>query len=71
MEVTAMITSYNNLTIHEKINLRSGFDIAVARESGKYNRFAECLSFNKINTNACQKVYNIDRGYYSHRTLKP
>jgi len=60
---------YSSLSINEKINLRSGFDIAVARESGVYNRFAECVGLKKVNTNICQQEYNIDRFYCSLRTL--
>ena len=60
---------YNSLSINEKINLRSGFDVAVAQESGVYNRFAKCVHLQKINTNCCQRVYDIDRFYCSSRTL--
>lgn len=65
-----MITNYSSLSINEKINLRSGFDVAIARESGVYNRFAECVKLTSVNTNACQRVYDIDRFYCSLRTLR-
>lgn len=60
--------SYFDLTINERINLRSGWDIAVARESGTYNRLRECTKMKKLNRNCCQKVYDIDRFYCSSRT---
>ena len=63
-----MITNYFSLSLNERINLRSGFDIAVARESGVYNRFAKCVSM-QVNTKACQREYGIDRFYCSLRTL--
>lgn len=60
--------AYLSLSIHERINLRSGWDVAVARETGKYNRFVESATFKSINKNCCQEVYDIDRGYCSLRT---
>ena len=65
----AHLVSYSELSINERINLRSGFDIATARESGVYNRFAQCIALKSVNTNACQREYNIDRFYCSLRTL--
>ena len=62
-------TNYHSLSVNERINLRSGFDIAVAKESGIYNRFAKCIHLTKINTNCCQQEYDIDRFYCSLRTL--
>ena len=50
--------SYNELTINEKINLRSGFDVAVANER-KRNRFMRCINMTNINRNCCQKVYDL------------
>ena len=60
--------SYLDLSINERINLRSGFDIAVARESGTYNRFNRSRNMTKLNKNCCQIVYNIDRFWCSLRT---
>lgn len=65
----AQLVSYQELSINERINLRSGFDIAVARESGVYNRFNKCLKMGALNKNCCSKVYGIDRFWCSLRTL--
>lgn len=59
--------TYKQLTINEKINLKSGFDIAVAHES-KMTRLMRCMTMTNINKNCCQKVYDIDRFYISART---
>ena len=59
--------TYKQLTINEKINLKSGFDIAVANES-KMTRLMYCMIMTNINKNCCQKVYNIDKFYISART---
>lgn len=64
----AQLVSYSELSVNERINLRSGFDIAVARESGTYNRFNRSRNMTKLNKNCCQKVYNIDRFWCSLRT---
>lgn len=64
------IVSYFDLTINERINLRSGWDIDVAHESKDYNRLKRCTEMKKINRNCCQKVYNIDRFYCSLRTCR-
>ena len=64
----ANLVSYSELSVNERINLRSGFDIAVARESGDYNRFNKCITMTNLNRNCCQKVYDIDRFYISLRT---
>lgn len=60
---------YSELTINERINFRSGWDIAVARENGSYNRFAKCIK-SVIPIACCERVYNIDRFYTSLRTSK-
>ena len=62
------LVSYSELSVNERINLRSGFDIAVARESETYNRFNRSRNMTKLNKNCCQKVYNIDRFWCSLRT---
>lgn len=59
--------TYKQLTINERINLRSGFDIAIATER-KINRFMTCISMTELNRNCCQRVYDIDRFYISLRT---
>ena len=61
--------TYKQLTINEKINLKSGFDIAVAHES-KMTRLMHCMTMTNINKNCCQKVYNIDKFYISARTKR-
>lgn len=61
--------TYKQLTINEKINLKSGFDIAVANES-KMTRLMRCMTMTNINKNCCQKVYDIDRFYISARTKR-
>jgi hypothetical protein len=64
----AQLVSYSELSVNERINLRSGFDIAVARESGTYNRFNVSRNMTKLNKNCCQKVYDIDRCWGSTRS---
>ena len=59
---------YLALTIHERINYRSGFDIAVARESGTYNRFAKSIQCDNLAKKISQREYDIDRFYCSLRT---
>lgn len=59
---------YTDLSINERINLRSGFDIAVAHESGKYNRFNKCVKMSYIIKSCCQQQYDIDRVFVSLRT---
>ena len=66
----AQFVSYNELTLNEKINLKSGFDIAVARENGKYNRLKKSMNMTNINRNCCKRVYSIDRFYISSRTKR-
>ena len=61
--------TYKQLTINEKINLKSGFDIAVANES-KMTRLMHCMTMININKNCCQKVYDIDKFYISARTKR-
>ena len=61
--------NYKELSINERINLRSGFDVAIAYEKqGKECRIKECASMQHLNRNCCQEVYNIDRVYVSLRT---
>lgn len=67
-----MITSvYRALSVNERINLRSGFDIATAGENGNYNRLVESTKIADavIAKKISQRVYNIDRFYCSLRTL--
>ena len=59
--------TYKQLTINEKINLKSGFDIAVVYER-KITRLMRCMAMTNINKNCCQKVYNVDKFYISART---
>lgn len=66
----AQLVSYSELSINERINLRSGFDIAVARESGTYNRFNHSRMITELNKNCCQNVYDIDRFWCSARTKR-
>lgn len=61
--------TYKQLTINEKINLKSCFDIAVACES-KRTRLMCCITMININKNCCQKVYDIDKFYISARTKR-
>ena len=72
-ECYRVITSYcdyKDLSIHERINLRSGFDVAVASEKrGETSRIGKCVSMNNLNRNCCQEEYDIDRFYVSLRTL--
>ena len=63
---------YFKAALNQRINYKSGFDIAVAYEgelrNGKpYCRLSHCLKYG-INPNAANEVYSIDRGYYSTRT---
>lgn len=65
--------SYKEATINERINYKSGWDIAIAHEGeirdGKpYCRLSRCLKYG-INPKAATQVYNIDRCYRSLRTL--
>lgn len=60
---------YSDLTIHERINFRSAWDIAVACESGSYNRLRSCVG-EYIPIACCQQVYDIDRFYRSARTCR-
>jgi hypothetical protein len=68
--------NYFDLSIHERINLRSGFDIPVAYEGkrdyrGKLiTRFADCIDMKYLRKVACSREYNIDRFYISLRTNK-
>lgn len=59
---------YLALTIHERINYRSGFDIAVAHESGTYNRFSTSIRCGATAKKMSQREYDIDRFYCSLRT---
>lgn len=61
---------YKELSIHERINLRSGFDVPLDSEKrGETSRIEECVSMHNLNRQCCQEVYNIDRFYWSLRTL--
>lgn len=68
----AQYKKYSELSIHEKINYKSGWDIAIAhegeiRKDGKrYCKMQKCLD-NLINTNICQRDYN---GEQRHRFLQ-
>lgn len=58
---------YTELSIHERINYKSGWDIAIAREGRKgewkdfpnrpYCKLAKCLN-GEISTKICQQDYN-------------
>ena len=61
---------YLSLSLDERINYRSGWDIAVARESGTYNRFVESATVTGDVKKCAQKVYDIDRFYISLRTKR-
>lgn len=63
---------YLALDVNHRINLRSGFDIAIAYESGTYNRFAESITCCKDVADKCTNVqYDLDRrGWCSLRTLR-
>lgn len=60
---------YSELTINERINFRSGWDIPVACESGTCNRFRRCVK-SLVPTNCVKEVYNIDRFFRSMRTRR-
>lgn len=68
--------TYFDLSIHERINLRSGFDIPIAEEGKRhYNgklitRFAYCIDMKGLSRKICLKEYNIDRCYISFRTKR-
>lgn len=61
---------YLSLSLDERINYRSGWDIAVAYESGTYNRFVRSATVTNDVKRCAQKVYNIDRFWRSPRTLR-
>lgn len=61
---------YLSLSIDERINYRSGWDIAVAYESGTYNRFVRSATVSSDVKKCAQKVYDIDRFYISSRTKR-
>lgn len=61
---------YLSLSLDERINYRSGWDIAVMYESGKYNRFIESATVSSDVRKYAQKVYDIDRFYISPRTIR-
>lgn len=68
--------NYFDLSIHERINLRSGFDIPIAHEDerdyrGKLiTRFAKCIDMKGLRRAACSREYDIDKFYISSRTKK-
>ena len=59
---------YTELTVNERINYKSGWDIAIAYEGQKgrtdvlpnrpYCKLAVCLKTNKIPLKICQRDYN-------------
>ena len=57
---------YTELTVNERINYKSGWDIAIACEGQKgrilpnrpYCKLAVCLETNKIPLKMCQRDYN-------------
>lgn len=58
---------YSELTINERINFRSGWDIPVACESGTCNRFSKSIR-SIVPIECCKQVYDIDRFFMSLRT---
>lgn len=57
------MAKYTELNINQKINFKSGWDIAIAREgiieNGKvYCKMAICISATNINASYCDKDYN-------------
>lgn len=61
---------YLSLSLDERINYRSGWDIAVAYESGTYNRFVKSATVSGDVRKCAQQVYDIDRFYISPRTIR-
>lgn len=58
------MAKYTELNINQKINFKSGWDIAIAREgtidkNGKvYCKIARCIGATNINTSYCNQDYN-------------
>lgn len=52
---------YLELSINERINLRSGFNCAKARISNTYNRLRMSTEVGKCAKKISQRVYNIDK----------
>lgn len=48
---------YRDLTIHQRINYKSGWDIAIAYESGTYNKMVKCVNAD-IPIQCCLQDYN-------------
>lgn len=68
--------NYFSLSIHERINLRSGFCIPIAYEGKKdytgklITRFSKCIDMKYLRKTVCSREYDIDRFYISLRTKK-
>ena len=64
--------NYSELSIHQKINYRSGWNIVIAYEglphgtNPCYCRFTECVLSGPIPVRCCERVYDIDRGYWGN-----
>lgn len=59
--------TYQELTLNQRINFKSGYDIAVKYES-KRCRLAKAISWTNIPIACCSQVYDIDRFQVSLRT---
>lgn len=57
--------TYRSMSIHQKINVRSGFDVATACESGKHCRYAISIRVQSLGIG--HRVYSIDDFYISPR----
>lgn len=57
--------AYRSLSIHQKINVRSGFDVATAYESGENCRYIHSIQIQS--TKIGNVVYGIDNFYISPR----
>ena len=62
---------YIELTIHEKINYKSGWDIAIAYEGQRigtsnrpYCKLAKCIEAERVSLKICQQDYH---DYQRHR----
>lgn len=58
------MAKYTELSINQKINYKSGWDIAIAKEGainndGKvYCKLTKCISATNINISCCEQDYN-------------
>lgn len=58
------MAKYTELSINQKINYKSGWDIAIAQEGtvdkdGKvYCKLTKCISATNINISCCERDYN-------------